>query len=372
MLGQTAKSEDAYREALKLDPKYMPALQNLGRLLYKEKKYKKCIGVFDRVLAKDVTDIDAIRFQAGCYHALNQTFMAIQKFLEVHRLDTDDSETIMTLARLYKNSWEYSKAIPFYEKLISIEPDEPGHYLSLSMAHYKLGEHEQALDILQKGHKHMPYDYDIASRLGDMLFVNKDYSQAVSIYRKVLLIKPESKEIPVCLAKIYSLQKQFSEAEKILGNLLERDSSNLKAYEHLAPVYLAQNKLNKAAACYEKIVMLKNKPLEEYLLLGSIFLYSNKPKEAIQFYEKALEIDSNDIRSYNGLGAAYSILSRWDQAIGCYKKALILNAKDEEAKQGLLYALKRDIKGIQVNIDALSGASPPACRRGDTGVFIQD
>jgi tetratricopeptide (TPR) repeat protein len=326
----------------------VPALQNFGRLLYKERKYKECISVFDRVLAKDVTDVDAIRFQAGCYHALNETSMAIQKFLEVHRLDTDDSETIMTLARLYKNSWEYSKAIPFYQKLMSIE------------------------DILQKGHKHMPYDYDIASRLGDMLFVNKDYSQAVSIYRKALLINPQSEDVPVCLAKIYSLKKNFSEAEKILKDLLKRQPSNIKAYEHLAPVYLAQNKLNKAAACYKEIVMLKDRPLEEYLLLGSILLYLNKPKEAIDFYEKSLEIDSNDIRSYNGLGAAYSILSRWDQAIGSYKKALILNAKDEEAKQGLLYALKRDIKGIRANIDALSGASPPARRRGDTGVFTQD
>ena len=128
----------------------------------------------------------------------------------------------------------------------------------------------------------------------------------------------------------------------------------------------------KAAACYEKIVMLKNKPLEEYLLLGSIFLYLNKPKEAIEFYEKALEIDSNDIRSYNGLGAAYSILSGWYQAIGSYKKTLMLNPKNEEAKQGLFYAIKHDIKGIRANIDALSEASFPTRRRGDTGVFTQD
>ncbi len=210
MLGQTTKSKDAYRDTLELDPQYMPALQNLGRLLYKEKKYKECIGVFDRVLAKDVTDIDAIRFQAGCYHALNETSMATQKFLQVHRLDPDDSETIRILARLYKNSWDYSKAIPFYEKLISIEPDEPRHHLSLSMAYYKLGENEQALDILQRGHKHIPEDYDIASRLGDMLFLDKNYSEAVAIYRKALLIRPESKDVPVCLAKIYSVQKELN------------------------------------------------------------------------------------------------------------------------------------------------------------------
>lgn len=304
MLEQTAKSEEAYRAALKLDPEYMPALQNLGRLLYKEKKYKESIALFDRVLAKDGQDVEAIRFQAGCYHALNETSMAVQKFLEVHHLEPDDSQTIRTLARLYRDSWEYSKAIPFYEKLIAIEPAQPGHYLSLSMAHYKLGEKQQALNILQKGHKHLPDDYDIASRLGDVLFANKDYSQAVNIYKKALLINPQSKEVPLYLAKIYYLQKNFAEGEKILKDLLKRDSSNLQAYEHLAPVYLSQNKLKEAATSY--------------------------------------------------------------------KKALKIDPENEEAKQGLLYALKRDIKGVRANIDALSGASPPARRRGDTGVFTQD
>ena len=378
MLGQIAKSEESYREALKLDAKYMPALQNLGRLLYRGKKYKESITIFDQVLAKDAHDVNAIRFQAGCYHALNQSQTAIQKFLQVHRLDLGDSETIRTLAQLYKNAWEYSKAIPFYQKLISIEPDEPGHYLSLSMAHYKVGEKDQALVILQKGHKHIPEDYDIASRLGDILFLNRNYSEAADIYRKALLIRPESKDIPVCLAKIYSLQKQFAQAERILENLLKRDPSNLKAYEHLAYVYLAQNELKKASTCYEKIVTLKDRPLEEYLLLGSILLYLNKPKEAIQFYEKAMEIDLNDIRTYKGLGAAYSMLSGWDQAIGSYKKALRLNAKDEEAKQGLLYALKRDIKGLQTYSGSRTCASckergcPVGTRKGVTGVFTQD
>ena len=44
MLGQTAKSEEAYREALKLDSGYVPALQNLGRLLYKKKSIRNVLA----------------------------------------------------------------------------------------------------------------------------------------------------------------------------------------------------------------------------------------------------------------------------------------------------------------------------------------
>ncbi|HDH88436.1 MAG TPA: tetratricopeptide repeat protein, partial [Desulfobacteraceae bacterium] len=93
MLGELEKSEDTYREALKIDPNYMPALQNLGRLLYKEKKYNESIAVFDRVLAKDPEDIKAIRFQAGSYHGMGNMPKAIEKFEQIHRLNPEDSET---------------------------------------------------------------------------------------------------------------------------------------------------------------------------------------------------------------------------------------------------------------------------------------
>jgi tetratricopeptide (TPR) repeat protein len=208
-----------------------------------------------------------------------------------------------------------------------------------------LGEKDQAINTLRQGHKNIPNDFNIAVSLADLLFLNKDFKDAVAIYRKAYLINPESKEVPIYLAK---------------------------AYEHLGPVYLAQNKIKEAASCYEKIVMLKDKPVEEYLILGNISLYLNKPDKAIEFYKMALGIKPDDIRALNGVGAAYSILSRWDKAITFYQKALKSYPEDEEAKQGLLYALKHDLKGIRANIDALTGASPPARRRGDTGVFAQD
>jgi len=85
----------------------------------------------------------------------------------------------------------------------------------------------------------------------------------------------------------------------------------------------------------------------------------------------ALDIKPDDIRALNGVGAAYSILSRWDKAITFYQRALKSDPEDKEAKQGLLYALKHDTKGIRANIDAFTGASPRV-RKGDTGVFRHD
>jgi tetratricopeptide (TPR) repeat protein len=89
MLGGFEKSEDAYMEALKVDPNYMPALKNLGRLLYQERKYIESIAVFDRVLAKNPGDVEAIRFQAGSYHDLDNIPKAIEKFEQIHRLNPD-------------------------------------------------------------------------------------------------------------------------------------------------------------------------------------------------------------------------------------------------------------------------------------------
>jgi tetratricopeptide (TPR) repeat protein len=97
MLREIEKSEKAYREALKVNPNYVPALQNLGRLLYQERRYKECISIFERVREKNPEDIEGIRFQAGSYHDLDNIPKAIEKFEQIHRLNPEDSETIKIL-----------------------------------------------------------------------------------------------------------------------------------------------------------------------------------------------------------------------------------------------------------------------------------
>ncbi|MEW6068552.1 MAG: XrtA/PEP-CTERM system TPR-repeat protein PrsT [Nitrospirota bacterium] len=123
--GKTTKAIEAYKRALKVNPNYMPALNNLA-YLYSEKK-----GMLD----------DALKLAEKAKNLLPKN-------------ETVGTGSVMdTLGWIYYKKGNYNKAIMFLKEAISFLPNEPTIRYHLGLAYIKNGMKTEARQELENALK---------------------------------------------------------------------------------------------------------------------------------------------------------------------------------------------------------------------------
>lgn len=95
----------------------------------------------------------------------------------------------------------YAMGLPHVEQALRLQPDSPAVLDSLGYIRFKLGQHAEALPLLQRAWKRQP-DPEIAAHLGELLWLMDRRGEAGEVWRKGLALEPGN---PV----IRSLQEQY-------------------------------------------------------------------------------------------------------------------------------------------------------------------
>lgn len=134
-LTDLANAQKAYERAVKLDPKYTPAINNLGTIYYSKKSYRRAIAQYKKVL----------------------------------RLSPDSASTLANLGSAYFARKEYDLASDNYQKALALDPqvfesrngngsvvrdrtvgDRPTFFYYLAKSYAKAGMKEQAMNYIRK------------------------------------------------------------------------------------------------------------------------------------------------------------------------------------------------------------------------------
>ncbi|WP_342560761.1 tetratricopeptide repeat protein [Psychrobacillus sp. FSL W7-1457] len=96
----------------------------------------------------------------------------------------------------YQYAWSYdvlgeeSKAVPFYERAISLglpEKDEEGAFIGLGSTYRTLGDYDKSLKTLEQGLKRFPHNRAMQVFLAMTQYNLKDHKQAMELLLKNIL-----------------------------------------------------------------------------------------------------------------------------------------------------------------------------------------
>ena len=149
-LGKFEQAATAFRRSLRLDSNSAEAQNNLGEALGELKQYPRALEAFQQAVALDNGYVKA-RYNMGVtYDRLGQLKYAEFVYRILIRDHPDFALAYDGMAVTLSKSGRAREAIPFHEKAISLNPNDPSFYYNFAVSCLVLGDMKRAQEQEQR------------------------------------------------------------------------------------------------------------------------------------------------------------------------------------------------------------------------------
>jgi protein O-mannosyl-transferase len=121
------------------------------------------------------------------------------------------------LLALQKN---YTEAIPLLTRATELKKDYAMAYINLMDTHLALQDFEKATAVSDSALKYLPTDYNVLSKKGIILSLQRQYPEAIRFFKQSLTHKKSNIRVYVYMAECYYEMKDYDAAIKVLDTAL--------------------------------------------------------------------------------------------------------------------------------------------------------
>ena len=129
LAGQERNWEQAtyyYAEAIRIEPCFEEAWNNLGTVYFQQKNYEKAMENYEKAVSCSPQFIDALLNRANTAYELKEYFRAVNDLEKVITLKPDTSVTYFTLGLTYTKLRDFGKARKAFEKAADLDSLDAG------------------------------------------------------------------------------------------------------------------------------------------------------------------------------------------------------------------------------------------------------
>ncbi|HSD91104.1 MAG TPA: tetratricopeptide repeat protein, partial [Kofleriaceae bacterium] len=314
-LGAPEEAIEAFREALALDEKHVPAFQGLAQVY-------QTTGQTEALLETTEAEVDA----AGGANQAQRYADIAAAWYELTRLD---------------------RAAACWRKLLAIEPRNVAAHKGLARA---LRDDEQWADLavtLRAQLKHLTEPFDriaVLLELAELLerqFDNVD--GAIAAYRETLAIDPENRTALDALGRLYDRAGQWQPALEMLQRLLAGASTDRREraalMQRIGHVHLGARDAIKAETAFGEAIALDGDNAHAHEGMARVLLQNGKLAAGAEKLLRAAQLSPTPQDTLRLLADAAWVYryrsSDNDQARVCLQRILELDPDNADAKQAL-------------------------------------
>jgi tetratricopeptide (TPR) repeat protein len=345
--GDLARAETELNTVLRAQPREANALNLLGVVRAQQQRVVEAEKLFLRALDAAPTLLGAYLNLGQLYAESGKSERALWAFAEAGKLAPDRPEINFSLAGLYFEQHDYSRALEYLGKIpqsslnaehlsLVIEcylgldrtkdaqavaaslvqsdtlPAEAIARLASSFAEHRLLD--QAIEILEAAKERTPNSFPILYNLGTSYYQKAELGRAEEYYKAGLALKPDDVETLRALARV---ARAGGEMEKALAYLIHARQIAPDSIQVLYDFGWTALNLN---LIYDALPILKRlhqmQPDEPGYLyaLAIAHLQNGDAAQAQQLLNRFIELRPKDSRGYYVLGAALYSVKQYAQA----------------------------------------------------------
>ena len=168
-------------------------INNLGFILYNQKKYDTAIKLFHKAIELKPDYMMAYINLINSYMAI-QDLNNVDKTVEIALKHEPENINLLNVkAFLLYNKHDYQGAIPIYQKAVSIRKDNIDGYLYMANCYIELKDFDHGIQIVDSGLVYAPNNEVLLNNKGYYLFLQGKYQLAIPPLQAALQIDPTNK-----------------------------------------------------------------------------------------------------------------------------------------------------------------------------------
>jgi len=179
-------------QALRINPHYPEAYNNLGRLLYKQKRFSEAIPLFEKALRLNPDYFEAHYNLANTFSQLNQFTRAQYYYQTAVSLHPEHADAHHNLGLIYFQAENYLQAKIHLEKACRLDPNHLSIRLFLGQTYLALGNTEKAKTLYQEILVKDELISEAHHNLAILYLSEKDNSNALEHFKRALHYEPSN------------------------------------------------------------------------------------------------------------------------------------------------------------------------------------
>jgi tetratricopeptide (TPR) repeat protein len=214
-----------FEKLYNIDPDDQHVIKALTLLYYDYHQYKLAILFAGKCTICD----NAERIIAMSNYQQDNYEEAISGLQDVIEKDPNDAEATYTIARSYLELEEYVKAVPYYQKAITLNPKNTWLY-ELGLLYYTNEDYKDAVVLFDKaaaGGYNQSSDFN--ENLGFACVYSGDFARGEKILLALLAIRPTNKDLLRGIADAYYSHKMYDRSLEFCQKLLTLDARDGRA-----------------------------------------------------------------------------------------------------------------------------------------------
>ena len=321
-----AQAETAYRRAVQLDPRSVPAGAGLALALATR---GEAVAALQAARAAAHADPHAAEAQAALGLAAlaqdpgDRTGEGIVAVQQASFLEPKNPFAKLALGRVFEGRGQLEQATTAYSEAAGLDPSWPAPRVAALGVRRRQGDAAGALDGLRA----LPADVRTTGEaqllLGRLLVEKEEWAGALVALDRALASLPGLAEAHALRGDAAYNAGELRLAAEAYGHAAERDPGNL-AYRSSHALYLSHDGQREEAlsALLEVTAKPEGQTPETLMTLGGIYRSFEPPRvaEAVAAYEKALKLDPKNGQAALGMARSHRAGRQWARAITAYER----------------------------------------------------
>lgn len=262
------------------------------------------------------------------YRELEQDSLALRDLDKALTLDTTQALYYSTVGDLLFDKKDISGSIKWFQKAISINPNDEIAHLKVAQILFYTEEYPKAfaqINLVLKQNVHNAEAYFLKAlcyrEMGEL-------DKAISNFQTAVQKEPKYYDAFMQLGLLYTKRKDPL-ALQYFDNAIRVDSMNTEAHYAKAMFFQGQGKFEKAKEIFKEALISMPDYAEAHYNMGFMLLKQDSMAKALREFERVLSTQPDNAKAYFNKGLCNEGLGNYKKAKEDYEQALVFDPEFE-------------------------------------------